>query len=185
MTVGKVTVCAGFVVLVTVLVYLDQGGLLFVVFAAALLHELGHYIPLKLLGGQVARLELTGGGMSMVSSQPMGYGKEILTVLAGPVASLGFALLFSLWDGMMEEQMPLAGMCLAHGVFNLLPVRELDGGRALELALNAAGCQHTRTVVNVTTAVMVFFLAALCGYMAWKTRNLSLLLAMIYILTRR
>ncbi|MDR0325612.1 MAG: hypothetical protein LBI19_05925 [Oscillospiraceae bacterium] len=185
MTAGRVTVCAGFVLLVAVLIYLDQGSLLFVVFAAALLHELGHYIPLKLLGGRVARLELTGGGLNMVTSQPLGYGKEILTVLAGPVTSLGFALLFSLWDGMMEEQMPLAGMCLSHGVFNLLPVRELDGGRALELALNAAGCKHTRTVLSVTTAVMVFILAALCGYLAWKTRNLSLALAMIYILTRR
>jgi stage IV sporulation protein FB len=185
MKAGKVTVRAGFVLLVTVLVWLDQGGLLWIVFAAALLHELGHYIPLRLLGGRVASLELTGGGIIMISSQPMNYKRELLTVLAGPAASLAFALLFSLHDDMMEGQAALAGMCLSHAIFNLLPMRGLDGGRALELILGAAGFTRTRTVLTVTTAVTVTCLAALIGYLAWKMQSLSLLLAMIYILLRR
>jgi stage IV sporulation protein FB len=185
MKIGKVTVHAGFVLLVTVLVWLDQGGLLWIVCASAVLHELGHYIPLRLLGGRVSSMELTGGGVIMISTQPMNYKRELFTVLAGPFASLGFALLFSLTDGIMAGQMALAGMCLSHAIFNLLPMRGLDGGRALELILGTAGFTRTDTVLTVSTAITVTVLAAFCGYLAWRTQNLSLLLAMIYILMRR
>jgi stage IV sporulation protein FB len=183
MKAGKITVRAGFVLLVTVLVYLDQGGLLWVVFAAALLHELGHYIPLRLLGGRVSRLELTGGGIGMESAAPLSYKREVLTVLGGPIASLAFALLFSFWDGIVEGQAAIAGMCFSHALFNMLPMRGLDGGRALELILSACGVERGRTVVHVTTIITALALGLLCGILAVRHKNLSLLLAMIYVLT--
>jgi stage IV sporulation protein FB len=183
MKIGKITVRAGFVLLVTVLVYLDQGGLLWVVFAAALLHELGHYIPLRLLGGKVSRLELTGGGIGMESAHPLSYKREVLTVLGGPIASLAFALLFSFRDGMIEGQAAIAGMCFSHALFNMLPMRGLDGGRALELILTACGVERGRTIVQVTTAVTALALGLLCGILAVRYKNISLFLAMIYVLT--
>jgi stage IV sporulation protein FB len=185
MTIGKTKIHAGFVLLICALVYLDQGGLLVMAAIAAALHELGHYIPLRLMGGRVALLEFHGGGIDMSSVQPMGYTRELLTVLGGPFASLAFALIFSLNDGMINGQMPIAGMLLSHGLFNLLPVRGLDGGRALALGLDALGFTRTQTVLSVTTTVICAFLAVLCGYTALKTRNLSLFFAMIYLLTRR
>jgi len=183
MRVGKVTIHAGFVLLVTALVWLDQGGLLWVVFAAAVLHELGHFIPLKLLGGRVSRLELNGGGVEMESTQTMSYGRELITVLGGPFASLGFALLFSLKDDMIAGQAAIAGMCFSHALFNLLPMRGLDGGRALELILGSFGAERGRFALNVTTAVTAVILGVLCGILALRYRNLSLLLAMVYVLS--
>ncbi|MCL2002806.1 MAG: hypothetical protein FWG72_02240 [Oscillospiraceae bacterium] len=183
MKIGKLTVRAGFILLVTTLVYLDQGGLLWVVFAAALLHELGHYIPLRLLGGRVSRIELTGGGMGMEAAAPLSYRREIISVLGGPAASLVFALLFSLRDGMIEGQAAIAGMCFSHALFNMLPMRGLDGGRALELILTACGVERGRTVVHITTAVTALALGLLCGILAVRHKNISLLLAMIYVFT--
>ncbi|MDR0293147.1 MAG: hypothetical protein LBH95_03230 [Oscillospiraceae bacterium] len=194
MTVGRVKIRAGFVLLVSILVYLDRGYLLLIVFAAAALHELGHYIPLRLLGGRVTRLELTGGGIGMTFSFYQkrkgvktrllnGYAREILAVLGGPAASLGFALLFSLRNGIIKEQAALAGMCLSHGVFNLLPMRGLDGGRVLELASGALGFTHARTALNVTTTLTALLLGGLCGVLALCYRDVSLLLAMIYVLS--
>ncbi|MCL1807638.1 MAG: M50 family metallopeptidase [Oscillospiraceae bacterium] len=181
MSIGKVKIHAGFILLVTILVYIDQGYLLWVVFAAALLHELGHYIPLRLLGGRVARLELTGGGVGMETSQPMSYGKELLTVIAGPAASLVFALLFTVFDDMIDGQAALTGMCFSHGVFNLLPMRGLDGGRILEILLDAFGFK--RTAANITTIVTAVVLGLVCGFMALRHRNVSMLLAMMYIMS--
>jgi stage IV sporulation protein FB len=181
--IGKLTVRAGFVLLVTVLVYLDQGGLLWVVFAAALLHELGHYIPLRLLGGKVSRLELTGGGIGMEAAHPMSYKREVLTVLGGPFASLAFALLFSVRDGIIEGQAAIAGMCFSHALFNMLPMRGLDGGKALELILSACGVERGRVILHVTTAITALALGLLCGILAVRYKNISLLLAMIYVLT--
>ena len=179
MRIGKVTVRAGFVLLLTVLVWLDRGGLLLVVFAAAVLHELGHYIPLKIFGGRIYRLELNGGGVEMEASQPMGYGRELLTILGGPFASICFALLFSMWDGIISKA--IVGMCFSHAVFNLLPMRGLDGGRTLELLLNLKGVTHVRLVLNITTAVTAAALGVLCAVLAISYKNISLLLAVIYV----
>jgi stage IV sporulation protein FB len=184
MTLGKITIRAGFVLLVTALVWLDQGGLLWVVFAAAVLHELGHYIPLKLLGGRISRLDFNGGGIEMESVQPMGYWRELATVLGGPFASLGFALLFSLKSGIIAGQAAIAGMCFSHALFNLLPMRGLDGGRALELILSSFGAGNRgRLALNITTAITAAAFGALCGILALRYRDMSLLLAMVYVLS--
>lgn len=183
MIIGKVNVRAGFVLLISVLVYLDQGYLLWIVFAAAALHELGHYIPLRLLGGKVCAIELTGGGIGMETEGSLSYGKELLSVIMGPLVSLGFALLFLSRDGMIEGQTALAGMCFSHGLFNLLPMRGLDGGRVLEIVLDMRDCQSTQTILRVMTLVTASVLSVLCVYLAIRHRNVSLLLAVIYIAT--
>ncbi len=182
MTVGKVRIRAGFVLLIAALVYLDEGYFLWIVFSAALLHELGHYIPLKLFGGRVLRVDLSGGGLSIEHDArvALGYGKELFAVLMGPVVSIGFALLFSLQDGMIKEQ--TAGMCLAHGVFNLLPMRGLDGGRALEIALESRGVASTYSVLRVTTIACAAALGVCCVILAALYRNLSMLLVLLHLL---
>jgi Zn-dependent protease len=181
-TVGKLRIRAGFVLLVAALVYLDEGYFLWIVFGAALLHELGHYIPLKLFGGRVLSLELSGGGLSMEhdARSSLGYGKELFAVLMGPAVSIGFALLFSLRDGMITER--VAGMCLAHGFFNLLPMRGLDGGRALEIVLESNGVSSTHTVLRTVTVVCAVALGICCIALAVLYRNLSLPLALLYLL---
>ncbi len=182
MTVGKVRIRAGFVLLIAVLVYLDEGYFFLMVSGAALLHELGHYIPLKLFGGKILRVDLSGGGMSIEHDArvSLGYGKELVSVLMGPVVSIGFALLFSVQDGMIMER--AAGACLAHGVFNLLPMRGLDGGRALEIVLESRGVTSAHTVMRVTTIVCFAALGFCCVVLAALYRNPSLLLALLYLL---
>ena len=91
----------------------------------------------------------------------IGYGREILAVLAGPLASLLSALLFSLGGGIIREYPAVGGLCLVQGLFNLLPARGLDGGRVLRLIMESAGAHDTRRVLFVTTALSALLLAAL------------------------
>ena len=163
MTIGKLRLRPGFVLLAAALVYIDEGGLLWITGVAALLHEAGHYIALRAAGGRVCLVELSAGGVSMVQAPlpRIGYGREIFAVLAGPLASLLSALLFSLGGGIIREYPAVGGLCLVQGLFNLLPARGLDGGRALWLILERAGARDARRVLCVTTALSAFFLAAL------------------------
>lgn len=131
------TVSPGFLVLLGLLCYLDQGmDLLGPGLLACALHELGHWAAIRLLGGRIARLRLTavGAELALDGSRPLSYGRECAAALAGPAASLLTAELAA--GGRLYL---LAGLSLGQGLFNLLPILPLDGGRALGLLLTSLG----------------------------------------------
>ena len=90
---------------------------------AALIHECGHLIAVRLTGGRVLAIRLRAGG-ARIETTPMEPGREALCALAGPGAG---ALTIFAWRFFPE--MALAG--LVQTVFNLLPIYPLDGGRVV------------------------------------------------------
>ncbi len=136
MTWGRFTLHGGFLILLAVMVWLDTGLFLWIA-AASVLHELGHLLMLWVFGGRVRRLELGLLGIRMEAEGSLSYGKEVLITLGGPAASLLGALVtarltsFLCWPAGFIS----AGIHLTLGLFNLLPVPSLDGGRALRLLL--------------------------------------------------
>lgn len=139
------------------------------VLGAAAAHELGHWAVLRALGAEVTDLRLSAlGAVLETDSGRLSYGGELAAVLAGPAANLLAALVLTALGG---GRWPAAvGANLVLCAFNLLPIRPLDGGRALYLLLSwaggpAAGEAAVRWMGTVTAAV----LAALIGGVIWKT----------------
>lgn len=128
----RVQVSPGFLVLASLLLFLDREGAAPAVLAAWLLHEGGHLLLLYGMGGRVGRIELTLNGVRIEAEKGrrFSYGGELLSVLAGPGVNLALALGCA---RLGERWYLFSGTNLALGLFNLLPVPGLDGGRALML----------------------------------------------------
>jgi Zn-dependent protease len=106
---------------------------------AGLMHELGHAGMAMARGRRVSRITLYGLGAAVRrSAGPIRSSDQILIAVAGPLCHLLLATaLWATWNVLPIDNEPLrvaagfpAVSNFAAGVFNLLPVSPLDGGRA-------------------------------------------------------
>lgn len=90
---------------------------------SAVFHELCHILMIKLTEGRIWEIRIGIGG-AVIETESMTSGTELACALAGPVGSLLLLLLFR-W-------FPRVALCAGvQGIFNLLPLFPLDGGRIL------------------------------------------------------
>lgn len=160
MTTGRVQVSTGFLVLLGILFYLDEGlGLFWPGLLACAVHELGHVLVIGCLGGGIRCLKLTavGAELALDEGRPLSYGGEALAAAAGPVANVLCA-----WLAWMMGAWTLAGLSLGQGLFNLLPVAPLDGGRLLHSVVSCFWDERgAERVSEVVSAVLVGILLGL------------------------
>lgn len=91
---------------------------------AAAVHEGGHYMAVRLLGGEVTQVDFSHRGAKMYAS-PLPPARELICLLAGPAASFSLLLLAGAF--------PRLSFCgVVQGLYNLLPIGTSDGARALQ-----------------------------------------------------
>lgn len=115
---------------------------LFTLFVIVLVHELGHIIVARSFGwtvrevkllpfGGVAEVEEAGGAPAM---------EDALVAIAGPLQNVWMGLAawgcgeLGLWDAAWAAYVWKANLMI--GLFNLLPIHPLDGGKLLQAALS-------------------------------------------------
>jgi len=111
-------------------------------FASVLIHELSHCIVARRLGVQVRQITLFifGGVSEMTQSQSNSPGAEFQITIAGPLSSIGLAVVFALLSYIVrnaagrlaiETLRYLVYVNVLLAAFNLIPGFPLDGGRVL------------------------------------------------------
>lgn len=133
----KIVVSPWTVLLLAVFAAVSSPLLLAALLLAALCHELGHYALLRAFGAEVNTVYISAFGAELrLSDRPcLSYGQEMLAVAAGPAANLLFSAGLS-WCGTQKPILfVFAGAQLVLAIFNLLPVRPLDGGALVWLFL--------------------------------------------------
>lgn len=146
------------------------------------LHESGHIAALLLLGGKVKSLHVSAFGMVMVpASSNLTLYQECIYILAGPFVNV--ILSFGLLALHMPWAQQMSALSLLLGLFNLLPVSALDGGKALWYFL----LMHVReeTVIHIVRIVSVTSLCLLGVFglflLLQNHRNFSVLFIVVYL----
>jgi len=171
----------------TALVLLDTGGMLPALVLSALVHEAGHLLAVKVCRGRVLAMEASFAGLCIrYDGTFLSYGQEILIAVSGPLFSLLLAFGASFMGRLRGDQalLYLAGVSFLLGAFNLLPVRQLDGGRALYMLLaNLGGPGFGARSLCVISCVIIFLLLALgAGLLIFSGWNFTLLAVAVWLL---
>lgn len=175
---GRVEITGGFLLLLAWLNYCDGQGLLPVAVCSAALHELGHWWTIRMLGGKVTKLRLSAVGAEMRVEGIMSYGREVLCALAGPAVNLVLAI-----GGARMEAEVFAGLNLVFGLFNLLPLGVLDGGRALQCVAGAILDPERAHRLSVILNQVLSVLLVLCGgTVLGMGGNITLLVVAVWLI---
>ncbi|MBR5023234.1 MAG: hypothetical protein IKY18_08645 [Oscillospiraceae bacterium] len=117
------------------------------VFAAGF-HEICHWLAVRLCGGEIYSIMIGIGGAKMECG-PMTKKKRLLAVLFGPLGGL-LLVLFARW-------IPRVALCSWFlSLYNLLPLLQLDGGRALEILFGEKALVLQKIFLIVLSIVAIY-----------------------------
>lgn len=146
--------------------------------ATALIHELCHLLLLKLCGVTISDLTIRTGG-AVITTGHMDPWQEFLSALAGPVGSLLTFFIFL-------DHAPVLSLCAGmQGIYNLLPLLPLDGGRILWCLLGWLFPRHRRSIMFLIRCCLSLIFCLLGLYTIIRTKAWMLSLPIIFLLLRK
>ena len=162
----------------------------------AFIHELGHIMAGVLLKFKPNSLEIMPVGISVgFESKLEDYDKKIkkgtrLTIkkliiaLAGPFTNLIFVIIFLLFPVSffgIERQLVIYANTLI-GIFNLIPIYPLDGGRIVKNFLHIyLGRKKSFLYSNKISNITIAILTAISSISVLYLKNIAILLILAYL----
>ncbi len=144
----------------------------------AAFHELGHIAAIYACGSSVERFFLHPFGAEIKLSRDVCYKKELLIALSGPFAGILLSLLlFFISEFFPSPLIYFSAICsLWLAVFNLVPIRSFDGGRAARcLFLGIFPYEKALRLIRASELLSLLLLSALSAASAvFSSYNLSL-----------
>ena len=160
----------------------------------AFLHELGHLLAGVTLGFRPKSLRINPLGLSIsfwIKAEDYNKRiykgnllalKKLLIAMAGPMVNFMLVLLFSTTDFCSTNQELLIYSNVLIGLFNLIPIYPLDGGRILKNILYiCTGLEDTYSYINLISYISIVILTMFSSIMVFYLQNIAVLLIIGYL----
>ena len=145
-------------------------------FLAATVHELCHLLVLVVCRGPILQISITTGG-AIIRTPPIAPLQELLCTIAGPVGSL-LCLLFTRF-------FPLLALCgLIQGLYNLIPLYPLDGGRILKCAAQICFPRWRQKLLAAAEFCSISAVIFACIFLYRRTMDVFFLMCGVYFLLK-
>ena len=167
-----------FPALVTALLLYKPDGMAVSCLLASLIHEGGHLAAMLAMGVPPHGCTLGAFGMRIeIGRHLVGYGRNLLVSLAGPLANGVAAILL-----LMSGRLPAAVVHMVLAGLNLLPASALDGGEILKCSLGLLGMESlTDVALRFMSALVLLPLAATSLWLCFQGKNPTLLIVSGYL----
>lgn len=182
----KIYISFIFAAVITVMLFFDRTTLFLPCAIAILLHELGHLFAMWLCECAPREIKLIPASVQIIrgfSSKP--YGESIIA-LFGPIVNLVIFVVFLVnYLYFKDEWVIKFGLInLIIGIFNLLPVKGLDGGTVLyNIVSEKKGLLTAERLLNIITFVssLTLFIFGIFTIINGKV-NITVFIMAIYLL---
>lgn len=146
-----------------------------------LVHELSHLIVGIILGSKPKKLDIYAFGFSLdLYTTQNEIKNKIMIILAGPFSNLFIAILLILLGKSEYSEYIYINILL--GVFNLLPIYPLDGGRLLKYLLEIKKGKYISYIfVNTISNTIIIILSVLYSFLILKVKNISIFFTILYL----
>ena len=175
------------VAFLTIALLSDKNGSLFLCVLASLIHESGHIMMMLLLKVKILKINVNLEDVAIIAdSHNLSFRSEVLVSFSGVLFNVVFVAVFGvlyiIWRTDIFFHLLMANLCVA--VFNVLPIKYLDGGQLLALILsNRLDYRLTDLICNIITFVFLLPLAGIGFVFLFNSRyNYSLLFAVLYLI---
>lgn len=140
------------------------------VIIASLVHELMHILMLYILKSELFMIRILPGGC-VIESGFMKPWKQFICILAGPLGSLSLLMLC--------HSAPRIAICgMLQGIYNLIPVLPLDGGRLLRLVLEGLSPEYADTGMFIGAVISCL---TVTGLAIWVNSMVSVQIWMLIL----
>ena len=131
-------------------------GIFVALFLSVLIHEYAHILVASHYGVKISRLNLLPfGAMVEIESKWLPQSHRILILLAGPLANIFIAFIFSSLVWIAPSYYPIFQTIiianLIPGILNLLPILPFDGGKIIEIISGNKATTRIMQAVSITS----------------------------------
>ncbi len=170
-----------FIAAMVLLMLLDTSGVMLCAFLSSAVHELAHLTALLALKGEVTTVSFEAFGIRITRVDALLVWEELVVLLAGPLANL--LLLLLCVSSNLQSVSLISAVNLWIGVFNLLPVGALDGGRVASLILVKILGEQKGGRAAIVLSVLIILPLFVFGLILFlrPTHNFSLLIVCVFL----
>ena len=185
-------------IFIAILIFLltEQLNIYIVFMLFAIIHELGHVLTGIILGFKPKNIEVLAIGISACFymqcddyNKKINYAnrfvlKKVIISCAGPITNFIIAIIFYFFDfsifNISREFIIYTNLII--GIFNLIPIYPLDGGRIIKNILHIKiglkeSYKYTKIIANLSIIILTIFSSMAILYL----KNISIVLILIYL----
>lgn len=171
--------------IIILICFLYRINIYFIFLISILLHEIAHMIVGVCLGLKIKRIMFNPLGLCLefvCFKERKKTIKKIIINLSGPIFNFIFAIIVSYLNIEYKLKVDLFYTNLLLGIFNLLPIIPLDGGKVLKEILSIKyGYKNANIYSMNISKILLIFISLSYSILIFKIKNVFLFFIIVYL----